>query len=358
MSQTLRKKVSCRIGPLMWINWVLLFGIPVPSQGASFDCAQAKSFAEKSICSDPELSKLDDNLAVRYREVLNKNRDQKSVRTDQREWLRERNTCSSTSCLSKTYKLRIDQLQKILMNAEDNKIAVTVQDGKKSKMRIYKPHPEDCYVQLKPTGNEQPYIRGGDYPVCRVVLKNFNKFCNELPPYNRRKLHPTIIGLEEPSWKPLVPKNNMDIVKAVVTVVGNSDEEREIRWSGYEQRITKLAEAGVLRLWVADVDIDLDGNLESVYLLENMYPDDPPQNNQPTFMIAKLGERVQSKMASKIGYEAYGDLWRAADQFGVLRWHSINLEPGTSHFLVQEMGTYSDGIHGVTMCVIDYIENQ
>ena len=47
----------------------LIFGIATVS-AASFDCAKASSKTEKAICTDPELSKLDEDLASSYKEML------------------------------------------------------------------------------------------------------------------------------------------------------------------------------------------------------------------------------------------------------------------------------------------------
>ena len=38
--------------------------------GASFNCGQAKTLVEKSICAKPPLSQLDDSMAVTYKNAL------------------------------------------------------------------------------------------------------------------------------------------------------------------------------------------------------------------------------------------------------------------------------------------------
>ena len=41
-----------------------------PAQAASFDCAKAKTRVERLVCADPELSRLDEAMALAYRDAL------------------------------------------------------------------------------------------------------------------------------------------------------------------------------------------------------------------------------------------------------------------------------------------------
>lgn len=51
--------------------------------GASFDCTQAKSDVEKTICQDDELSKLDNDLNKIYKEALDKADNKDNLKQDQ-----------------------------------------------------------------------------------------------------------------------------------------------------------------------------------------------------------------------------------------------------------------------------------
>lgn len=228
---------------------------------------------------------------------------------------------------------------------------------KAKRLAIYPARPGACYVQLRPVGSGRAqYVQGENYPVCRAVLANLNKFCGEAPPYNRHKLHPSIRNLEEPAWRPLDPAQNLDVVKETFTSVGEPGN-RVLVWRNEKGRVTSLAESGVLKLWTADIDIDSNGTLETVYMLENQYPNDPPQVNYPTFMVAQQGQRMRAEFASRMGSEVYGDLWKSADEFGELRWHSINFDPSTRmRFLVQEIVNYGD-MGAVTRCTIQHIND-
>ena len=68
----------------------------------SFDCAKASTFAEKTICSDPLLGKLDDALSRNYNAMLGADfgGSVKDLRNEQREWIANRNKCTTRECLA------------------------------------------------------------------------------------------------------------------------------------------------------------------------------------------------------------------------------------------------------------------
>jgi uncharacterized protein YecT (DUF1311 family) len=90
---------------------VVGFAWAVPVQAASFDCAKAGTKVEKLICADAELSKLDEEMAGLYREVLKASLKDPVLKQAQREWLNYRETClapeykqKEISCLSYRYR--------------------------------------------------------------------------------------------------------------------------------------------------------------------------------------------------------------------------------------------------------------
>jgi uncharacterized protein len=79
---------------------------------SSFDCVSAASKTEKTICSDSRLSDLDEKLGERWRSTLAKVPDPKALKTDQRQWLKNRNACgSSAACLRRQYLMRLAELE-------------------------------------------------------------------------------------------------------------------------------------------------------------------------------------------------------------------------------------------------------
>lgn len=92
---------------------VLLASIALYANAASFDCTKASTYAEKQVCSDILLSKLDDALAQNYKSMQV---DEigigalKDLRKTQKEWVQQRNKCTTKSCLVNSYKQRIDEV--------------------------------------------------------------------------------------------------------------------------------------------------------------------------------------------------------------------------------------------------------
>lgn len=80
---------------------------------ASFDCKLAKSTVEKAICSDPALSKLDEELSAAYKAALSKHPVPSYVKVRQREWNKDNKFCDAkaiTSCLKSNYSKRVSEL--------------------------------------------------------------------------------------------------------------------------------------------------------------------------------------------------------------------------------------------------------
>lgn len=89
---------------------VLLLASPF-LYGASYDCTKAVTLIEQSICSNRQLSALDDALAVAYKKALNISLYSRSIEKNQRNWLQLiRNTCQTKTCLNSAYTSRIAEL--------------------------------------------------------------------------------------------------------------------------------------------------------------------------------------------------------------------------------------------------------
>jgi uncharacterized protein len=79
-----------------------------PVMAASFDCSKASNPYEKAVCANPNLSSLDDQLAVVYKNARAKSPDPEALRKTQIDWIKATRQCASdTSCIEKAYKDRI-----------------------------------------------------------------------------------------------------------------------------------------------------------------------------------------------------------------------------------------------------------
>lgn len=76
---------------------------------ASFDCAKARTSMETTICADPALSKLDEQLAASYKRAQNVSGAKAAVTQSQRGWLGspELGLCGDAACYRDAFAARI-----------------------------------------------------------------------------------------------------------------------------------------------------------------------------------------------------------------------------------------------------------
>jgi uncharacterized protein len=87
--------------------------LPLASaEAASFDCKKASTRIDKTICSDPELSKADERLAAAFAAATTASLSPLTLRAEQAEWLRERDKETNVKKLREMYQLRSDTLDK------------------------------------------------------------------------------------------------------------------------------------------------------------------------------------------------------------------------------------------------------
>jgi uncharacterized protein len=88
-----------------------LLCMPFIAVAASFDCAKASTRVEQMICSDAELSTLDDELAAAYATTYSAStRLDELVEVQQRRWLVRRNACRDRGCIINAYYTRVKEL--------------------------------------------------------------------------------------------------------------------------------------------------------------------------------------------------------------------------------------------------------
>ena len=93
---------------------LVLLSLSLTTQAASFDCAKAKTPMEKTICSNANISKLDEDMNSKYQAALKNFPVKGFVRAQQREWLAEtryldcKKDCTKT--LTDAYQKRIAML--------------------------------------------------------------------------------------------------------------------------------------------------------------------------------------------------------------------------------------------------------
>lgn len=82
--------------------------------GPSFDCSQAGTDVERTICGSDRLSELDRELSRLYGHVVSADGDETFWRNDQREWISQRNDCQVEECMVYEYRQRLEELGDIM----------------------------------------------------------------------------------------------------------------------------------------------------------------------------------------------------------------------------------------------------
>lgn len=79
-----------------------------PALAASFDCAKAKTSGDRMICSDPQLSTMDDKLAALYQKVKSESQNKEAlIANEASAWNNREANCSNKACLVAWYDNRI-----------------------------------------------------------------------------------------------------------------------------------------------------------------------------------------------------------------------------------------------------------
>ncbi|NRF70284.1 DUF1311 domain-containing protein [Aquincola sp. S2] len=80
------------------------------AQAASFDCAKAGTQVERLICTNAELSDLDELLAEMFQLELEREHAAQRLKSAQRAWLVTRNQCTDMPCIKQRHDERIAEL--------------------------------------------------------------------------------------------------------------------------------------------------------------------------------------------------------------------------------------------------------
>ena len=150
-------------------------------QAASFDCVKASSKMEKAICSNPELSRLDEKLAEAYKNALSKD---KSIKGAQVAWIKDTAKCGDDACIRESYTARIKELQGLQQHiATQNEKFNDVNSQKKPTTNAASGSTNTTTVKLEPGTEFFNYpkndCRGADGKKIICADKNMYKFLCE-----------------------------------------------------------------------------------------------------------------------------------------------------------------------------------
>jgi uncharacterized protein YecT (DUF1311 family) len=186
-------------GTAMHVRSVLLgifflFTVAGEINAASFDCEKASSEVEKTICSDDELSKLDETLNKVYLQALKRTDIKEQTIESQKQWLKKvRDACQDADCLKEAYENRIWELSP--SSHDDYR---WVED----------PDPE-VYQEIIPV----------DPKICRCYEENLRYFAKRNTPMScERPIAPHLKDrIKEVEWEDLDPDQYPDLFRSIAT---------------------------------------------------------------------------------------------------------------------------------------------
>lgn len=88
----------------------LLFVCVLHSRATSFDCSKATTPAEKMVCSNDELSQLDDSLNLHYKKAISSSTNPDTLKSEQHVWIKKMRACKDVACLKEAYNSRLSEL--------------------------------------------------------------------------------------------------------------------------------------------------------------------------------------------------------------------------------------------------------
>lgn len=232
--------------------WLML---ALPAQAVSFDCAKAQSKAEKLICGPHPysahldfLSILDDDLNMAYLWAQMRTENPQKLVKAQRHWLRTvRDACQDEFCLTRALNARIAEL--------------TAQASGKG-----------CYA-LAPIMEDKDKIRPIE-PICHVMEKNLNRFCDQPPMACGLKIAPEFHDqLTLPEWTPLDPEANRALIEAFIRAPwvdepSVTQKRKDELWEEERPKIEKAFDEKSITFSQARLDLYNLGQAQLAYRLD------------------------------------------------------------------------------------------
>lgn len=148
-----------------------LLMLPISLYAAGFDCAKASSWAEKTICADPQLSDLDELLAASYKKALAGSSEAVSLKTAQKHWLGSvRDVCQNKECLKAAYTSRLAELN----SAVANSVKPFAISGTYKRYYRGKLDTNSTNITLRDLGNGQVHVGGDSVWIGNAAIGNVN----------------------------------------------------------------------------------------------------------------------------------------------------------------------------------------
>jgi uncharacterized protein len=192
---------------LIWLMTAAL------GEAASFSCNGAVTRLEALICSNEELSGLDEQLATAYRSALQLTSNAERLKGSQIAWLAQREQCNTAACLANTYRARIQ----VLAQSKSGRTE---------------------------TGGHWTYRWGGKEPLCQAIIARLNRFDRNEDVQNRcsREVIASHPGFESPSWQTLDPREHQEMIARMLRYTEQTPDKYFQKAQGSEQSLASFQE--------------------------------------------------------------------------------------------------------------------
>lgn len=140
------------------------------------------------------------------------------------------------------------------------------------------------------TAGDYALVIGKGFEICEAYLKNLDSFPNHPPMVCDRPLNPTLAEFSKPQWQPLEVWPNRHLLRQAIrnrpSNLSYTDEEFEKRdpYDKWEANLQERMKERVMTFGTADLDVDRDGEKETVLRFDTGFPCDPA--NESTFAHA------------------------------------------------------------------------
>ena len=259
--------------PILTVLVFLMFG--AVAQAASFDCAKADTTVEHLICESPEISKLDEEMASRYKLALRDKAKSSVVKQEQKEWINRRNNCVDELCVKRAYLGRNMSLLNRPPTLEEE-------------FELHR-------YEIRAFGKGQT--------ICEEMQKEMNDKLRLSPqgPICVYDVLKTMAGVGFPEWKEIDLKANVDVYMRFARARGVNEADLHGAWMQAIERDNKLY------LWP---DIFLPPNEEDVALVElSKYHLAYPQEACVNFRTIRFSRDLQRSMPLRSVTEKVVSRW-------------------------------------------------
>jgi len=251
---------------------------------ASFDCSKAASEVEKIICSDDELSRLDESLSMAYLRALKQTDIKKQAIESQRQWLKnERNACKDleeayethAECIKEAYETRIKEL------------SLLSSGGRYHLLMRYPTGVHEGMFEVDPSNIE----------VCGAYEKNLNSFPEtKHPMVCERPINPAFKEFKTFQWTDLnVSEHRNTILKIDRQSSFYRANPGSFKIEEWEEQFKRRIAEGLIRLRLAKIQVSqIDDKFLDAPLCILEY--DPGRKCNPT---------SQPSVDYSLGYEYY-----------------------------------------------------